>query len=102
VGGAIKDVPAGATKYAHRHQNFSITAVAAGRSARFDAAWDRVRPAMDGLYLSFEPAFSPARLADAFPEPALSRLRALKAAVDPDGVFDQNFPVSALTSGTTS
>jgi FAD/FMN-containing dehydrogenase len=80
----------------------TVARVAAGRSARFDAAWDRVRPAMDGLYLSFESAFSPARLADAFPEPALSRLRALKAAVDPDGVFDQNFPVSALTSGTTS
>ena len=93
VGGAINDVPADATAYAHRHQNFSITAVTGGREQDFDAAWDKVRPALDGLYLSFESAFDAERLAEAFPPATLDRLRALKAEVDPDGVFDQNFPV---------
>lgn len=94
AGGAINDVPSDATAYAHRHQNFSITAVAADREAEFDAAWDRVTPAMDGLYLSFESAFTPQRLAAAFPPATLARLRAIKAAVDPDNVFHQNFPVT--------
>ena len=93
AGGAINDVAADATAYPHRHQNFSITAVATGHPAAFDAAWDRVRPALDGLYLSFESAFSPDRLAEAFPGPALRRLRAIKHRVDPGNVFHQNFPV---------
>jgi FAD/FMN-containing dehydrogenase len=94
AGGAINDVPAEATAYAHRHQNFSITAVAADREAEFDTAWDKLRPALDGLYLSFESSFTPDRLTEAFPPATLRRLRAVKADVDPDGVFDQNFPVT--------
>ncbi|QRN79919.1 MAG: BBE domain-containing protein, partial [Nocardiopsis sp. BM-2018] len=35
----------------------------------------------------------PEVLAQAFPEPALGRLRELKAKYDPDHVFDQNFPI---------
>jgi len=67
VSGAIDDVAADATASAHRHQDFSVTAVATDREQEFDAAWDAVRPAMDGLYLSFESAFTSARLTDAFP-----------------------------------
>jgi FAD/FMN-containing dehydrogenase len=93
AGGAVNDVPADATAYAHRHQNFSITAVAADRAAEFDAAWDKMAPALDGLYLSFESVFTPQRLEQAFPPATLRRLRALKAGLDPDGVFNQNFPV---------
>jgi hypothetical protein len=33
-------------------------------------------------------------LHEAFPEPTLARLRELKAAYDPDEVFDQNFPIA--------
>ncbi|WP_250009276.1 FAD-binding oxidoreductase [Actinoplanes sp. M2I2] len=95
VGGAINDVPAESTAYAHRHQNFSITAVAAGRETEFDTAWDKTGSAWDGLYLSFESAFTPQRLVEAFPPATLRRLRAVKAEVDPDDVFNQNFPVSA-------
>lgn len=94
VGGAVNDVPAHATAYAHRHQNFSVTAAAAP-SPGFDRAWDAVRPELDGLYLSFESAFTPDRLAEAFPPATLERLRRIKATVDPDGVFTQNFPVTA-------
>ncbi|BBH69936.1 FAD-binding protein [Actinoplanes sp. OR16] len=93
AGGAINDVAADATAYAHRHQNFSVTAVADGRFDAFDRAWDEVRPALDGLYLSFESAFTPERLAEAFPPATLARLREIKSKVDPENVFHQNFPI---------
>ncbi|MFC0098375.1 BBE domain-containing protein [Micromonospora marina] len=48
-----------------------------------------MRPALDGLYLSFESAFTPDRLADAFPPATLVRLRRIKAEVDPGNVFHQ-------------
>jgi hypothetical protein len=37
VGGAVNDLPADATGYAHRHQNFSITSVGLGASATLRA-----------------------------------------------------------------
>ncbi|GAA0470039.1 FAD-binding protein [Paractinoplanes deccanensis] len=93
TGGAVNDVPEDATAYAHRHQNFSVTAISGAGGPPFDEAWDRVRPSMDGLYLSFETSFSPSLLEAAFPPATLNRLRDIKRTVDPDGVFNQNFPV---------
>jgi FAD/FMN-containing dehydrogenase len=93
VGGVINDVPAEATAFAHRHQNFSIAAYAPGPSPSFDARWETVRRSLDGLYLNFESAFSPRRLTEAFPPATLDRLREIKRKVDPDNVFNQNFPV---------
>ena len=52
-----------------------------------------MQPALDGLYLSFESAFTPQRRTEAFPPATLRRLRALKATVDPDDLLHQNFPV---------
>lgn len=95
VGGAVRDVAPDATAYAHRSQEFSVTAFA-GRGDRtgLDTVWDRhAYPHMDGLYLSFETDPRPERLLDAFPPATLSRLRALKRTYDPDHVFDQNFPI---------
>jgi FAD/FMN-containing dehydrogenase len=46
------------------------------------------------LYLSFETDTRADRLLDAFPGGTLTRLRELKARYDPDGVFDQNFPIT--------
>ncbi len=97
VGGAVNDVPPEATAYAHRHQNFSVTAVSRHDRAGFDAGWDRVRASMDGIYLSFESDHAPERLLDAFPPATLERLRAVKRAWDPDGIFDQNFDVTPLS-----
>lgn len=95
TGGAVHDVDASATAYAHRTQEFSVTSFA-GRLDRggLDDAWDRLAyPHMDGLYLSFETDPRPERLLDAFPPATLDRLRALKRTYDPDHVFDQNFPI---------
>ena len=97
VGGTVNDVPPGVTAYAHRHQNFSITAVSRHDRAGFDAGWDRVRASMDGVYLSFESDHAPERVLDAFPPTTLERLRAIKSTWDPDGIFDQNFDVTPLS-----
>lgn len=98
VGGAIADVAAEATAYAGRAANFSVTALGSSR-AQIDAQWDAlVHPLMTGTYLSFDSDPRPDRLADAFPPATLERLRAIKATVDPMGLFRDNFPVSPTAS----
>ncbi|MFG6503719.1 FAD-binding oxidoreductase [Microbacterium sp. P05] len=95
AGGAINDVPEDATAYAHRHQNFSVTAISVGARAAFDAAWEPAFALMDGMYLSFESDHAPRHVEDAFPPRTLARLRDLKAIWDPEGIFTQNFDVTA-------
>lgn len=98
VGGAVNDVQEDATAYAHRHQNFSITAMAAAQTTQFDTAWEPVRELMTGIYLSFESGTDPRNIRDAFPAPTLARLRQIKAERDPHNRFSQNFDVNQ--SGT--
>ncbi|SIN41285.1 LLM class flavin-dependent oxidoreductase [Micromonospora cremea] len=94
VGGAVNDIAGEATAYAHRDQNFSVLAATVpDRRLRLDKLWADLYEHLDGMYLSFESDTSPERLLDAFPEPTLSRLRAVKAAYDPDNVFNRNFPI---------
>ncbi|MFL1430805.1 MULTISPECIES: LLM class flavin-dependent oxidoreductase [unclassified Nocardiopsis] len=94
VGGAVNDVPADATAYAHRHQAQSLAALASPRTAdRLDERWAALDGAIDGMYLSFDTRTGPEVLSLAFPEPTLSRLREIKAQYDPHRVFDQNFPI---------
>ena len=92
VGGAVADVPAGATAYAHRSANFSI-AVMGSSPRRVDAAWALLRPHLDGLYLSFETGLD--SVEDAFPPDTLARLRELKDRYDPGDLFRDNFGVKA-------
>jgi FAD/FMN-containing dehydrogenase len=93
VGGAVNDVDPSATAFPHRHQAFNVSSVG-GHESDFHGHWDELRPHLDGLYLSFETDRRPERLHDAFPGETLTRLRELKARYDPDGVFDQNFPIT--------
>jgi FAD/FMN-containing dehydrogenase len=92
VGGAVNDVDPAATSYAHRYQNFNVSSVGSAEQ-KFRRYWDKLRPHLDGLYLSFETDDRPERLQDAFPGPVLARLRRVKAIYDPANVFDANFPV---------
>lgn len=92
AGGAVNDVAPDATAYAHRSANFSVVAFGADRR-RLDAAWGRLRPHFTGLYLSFETDDRPERIAEAFPPATLARLRELKARLDPENVFRDNFNV---------
>ncbi|MFI7502411.1 FAD-binding oxidoreductase [Streptomyces sp. NPDC049687] len=94
VGGAVNDVDPSATAYAHRTQNFQLlSATVPDLERSLDAHWARLAPEVNGMYLSFDSRRSPDVLAEAFPEPALTRLRSLKARYDPENVFDRNFPL---------
>lgn len=94
VGGAVNDVDPAATAYAHRTQNFSLLSATVPELERsLDAHWARLAPQVNGMYLSFDTRRSPEVLAEAFPGPTLTRLRALKAVHDPENVFDRNFPL---------
>ncbi|MBR8745386.1 LLM class flavin-dependent oxidoreductase, partial [Nocardiopsis sp. MG754419] len=91
VGGAVNDVAPEATAYAHRAAHFSVAAL--GRRAdRLDRHWSGLENELQGMYLSFDTRSGPEVLSQAFPEPALTRLRAVKAQYDPERVFDHNFP----------
>lgn len=93
LGGAINDVAATATAYAHRHQQFSVTGVAGSPGAAFDDAWEPLRARRDGIYLSFESHHGREDVEAAFPPPTLARLRTIKQQWDPEDVFSQNFDV---------
>ncbi len=93
VGGAVADVPDGETVYSNRSANFSVVALGAN-SDRLDASWDAVAAHGQGMYLSFDTSLRPERIATAFPAEVIERLRAIKAAVDPDGLFGDNFSVA--------
>ena len=92
MGGAIADVPADATAFAHRTPDFSAVAMGGDRAA-LDVAWDKLAHHFDGLYLSFETDLRPERLRDAFPPPVLARLRELKRRYDPHNLFRDNFNI---------
>lgn len=101
VGGAVADVPADATAYAHRDATFSITAMGSN-AQRLDYWFDSLRRQSNGLYLSFESSDDPARLADAFPPATLARLRRLKAELDPDNLFRDNFNIDVTQTRSAS
>jgi FAD/FMN-containing dehydrogenase len=90
VGGAVSDVPAGATAYGWRDANFSVAALGT-RFSGLDQWWDKLLPHMEGLYLSFETATGPDVIARAFPPGHLARLKDLKRRYDPTGLFRDNF-----------
>ncbi|MFE9663267.1 LLM class flavin-dependent oxidoreductase [Streptomyces sp. NPDC005955] len=92
VGGAVNDTPADATAYAHRSQNFALSAMLRGSpGGPADDAWDAL--GATGLYLSFETHEHATALTRAYPPATLDRLRRIKHAYDPDNVFHANFPV---------
>ncbi|QIK83029.1 LLM class flavin-dependent oxidoreductase [Sanguibacter sp. HDW7] len=93
TGGAASDVAPEATAYAHRSASFAVSAMGVdGR--RLDRVWAPLRTHFVGLYSSFETDESPARVREAFPTATLDRLKALKAEIDPEDVFNANFDVT--------
>lgn len=97
VGGAVNDVAADATAYAHRHQNFVLSAGGHGATTgRLDSLWPALQNELDGLYISFETATEREHLDRAFPGPTLDRLRRLKEQYDPTELFSANFNIPPL------
>jgi alkanesulfonate monooxygenase SsuD/methylene tetrahydromethanopterin reductase-like flavin-dependent oxidoreductase (luciferase family)/FAD/FMN-containing dehydrogenase len=93
LGGAVGDVPPGATAFGNRDANFAVVAFGTDR-ARLDEAWEDLYQHFRGLYLSFETDTRAERLGDAFPAATLERLRTLKHRYDPDNVFRDNFNIA--------
>lgn len=93
AGGAINNVAPTVTAYPHRHQNFSVAAMASPRGT--GAGWEKVRELRDGAYLSFQSRPQPDDVRAAYPEPTLTRLRAIKQQWDPETVFDHGPPLPA-------
>ncbi len=99
VGGAVNDMPADATAYAHRHQAFSLLATTSdGLAPRLEALMAPMKPALDGLYISFETGIGRDYLEAAFPGETLERLQRLKAEYDPAEMFNANFNVPPLAA----
>lgn len=101
VGGAVADVPADATAYAHRDAGFSLVAFGASRD-RLDARWDAMAEHFSGLYTNFETDQRPERLLDAYPAQTLARLREVKQRYDPADVFRDNFALGVPTPESAS
>ncbi|MER7298544.1 FAD-binding protein [Nocardioides sp. NPDC127514] len=93
MGGAIAEIDRGETAFPHREAAFQVTGLGGNRRA-LDAAWDGLRNHLDGLYLSFETDTDPGRLADAFGDRALDRLREIKRRYDPQNLFRDNFNIA--------
>lgn len=90
VGGAVHDVAADATAFAHRSAEFSLVAFGSSRQ-QTSARWrEIIAPHVDGAYLSFDTEQGREQVEAAFPPATLARLQALKAEVDPDNLFRDN------------
>jgi FAD/FMN-containing dehydrogenase len=82
--GAAGDVDTATTAFAHRDRGFSLMIAPSRVDAALEGEWD---VAVDALYGNFETVRGPATVAKTFPPDTLARLRAVKAAYDPDGVL---------------
>ncbi|HVQ92134.1 MAG TPA: FAD-binding oxidoreductase [Mycobacteriales bacterium] len=103
LGGALGRVPADATAFAVRDQEFIVNAVARTPAADgFDAVrtWARTAVAALGAgaaYVNFTGEAAPDRVQAAYPAATYQRLVAVKDRYDPDNLFclNQNIPPSA-------
>lgn len=98
AGGAVGDVAADATAYGWRDANFLIAMIGGG-TGEVEQRWADLVPALEGMYLSFETDTGPEVLARAFPPGHLARLRRLKAAWDPTGLFRDSFFIPPELAG---
>jgi FAD/FMN-containing dehydrogenase len=101
VGAAVNATPADATAYAHRTQNFALSAtINESRRVHAEQTWTEL--GSHAVYLGFETHGDATSLAKAYPPATLARLRAVKAAYDPDNIFRTTFPISPLMRSSTS
>ena len=98
LGGAVADVPSGATAYAHRSAAVHLMALATAATAEAavpcrdwaDEILHHLRPRGVGAYANFLEDEGEARVRDAYPNSTYKRLAAAKRAWDPDNVFHRN------------
>ena len=105
LGGAIADVPAEATAFAHRSAAHMTTIVGVwdgGADREPEVGWARetwscTRRLARGTYVNHLEDEGAARVREAYPAATFERLTALKTRLDPENVFrhNQNVPPSA-------
>jgi FAD/FMN-containing dehydrogenase len=105
LGGAMADVPADATAFAHRdahvmvailaiYQDPAETPVHEAWAARYFAA---LQPAATGVYSNFLEDEGEGRIRDAYPEATYARLADVKRRYDPSNVFHRNQNIRPAT-----
>ena len=96
LGGAMADVPAEATAFAHRDANVMVTIHAAHGEDRSEAdAWvsryfGALAPKTNGVYSNFLDEEGEARVRDAYPSETYERLVDVKRRYDPSNLFRRN------------
>jgi FAD/FMN-containing dehydrogenase len=105
LGGAIADVPAEATAYAHRDRGLMLSSAALYMEPEGQASsqeWAEGSAAMlrsgaPAAYVNFLADEGPERVREAYPGRTWERLTAVKARVDPGNLFrrNQNIPPAA-------
>ncbi|HVL25623.1 MAG TPA: LLM class flavin-dependent oxidoreductase, partial [Thermomicrobiales bacterium] len=97
LGGAVNDVPAGATAWAHRSQAVAFTALDLYPDLRnLDPAWQAFEPHTNGIYINLHWDTSEESVRQAYPSPTYERLQRVKTEYDPENVFSRNFNVPPL------
>ncbi|HEX7189305.1 MAG TPA: FAD-binding oxidoreductase [Actinomycetes bacterium] len=105
LGGAVAEVPADATAYAHRASRIMVNVAAfydgledqQVRAAWVDEMCAALKQSDDGAYVNFLVDEGPERIRAAYPGATWDRLAAVKATYDPENVFrlNQNVPPAA-------
>ena len=98
LGGAIGDVSADATAYAHRSAPIMVNLAAfyttpedkTVQTRWLDEYADAMQQDVTGAYVNFIGLESPDRIHAAYPKATLERLRKIKKQVDPDNLFSRN------------
>jgi FAD/FMN-containing dehydrogenase len=99
LGGAMAQVSADATAFAHRDKRYFVAAIAIWLDAAEDASdhkawtaqlWEAIRPDASGVYVNFLEREGEARIRDAYPPATLARLAEIKRKYDPTNLFRFN------------
>ncbi len=99
LGGAYGRVSPSETAFAHRERKLLVLVLGlwldpnedgAPHRAWAEAAWKKLQPEGDGVYVNFLEAEGEARILDAYPESTYNRLAELKRVYDPENFFQLN------------
>jgi hypothetical protein len=107
LGGAMRRIDPGATAFAHREYEAFILAASlvpfdmpAEQAAPIRvAAWQPMKEFAHGAYINFLSENADTNVATAYPPATLKRLASVKAAYDPDNVFNQNHNIKPVGVG---
>jgi FAD/FMN-containing dehydrogenase len=100
LGGAMADVPAEATAFAHRDANVMVTLHAAHGEDRSEAdawitrAFGALAPKTNGVYSNFLDDEGEGRVRDAYPSATYEHLVEVKRRYDPSNLFRRNQNIS--------